>query len=83
MRQDWRRQHELKEGAMTRTDGEQEYLAASESYLTAIKPTARQTATFCAATAQMLADDLGGKVAISLPEGIYIVRMPNRRKYGT
>ena len=68
---------------MTRTDGEQEYLDASESYLTAIKPTAQQTATFCAATAQMLADALGGKVAISLPDGIHIVRMPNVKKYGT
>ena len=83
MPKDGRTQHELKDGAMTHTDGEQDYLDASESYLTAIKPTAQQTATFCAATAQMLADALGGRVAILLPVGIHIVRMPSARKYGT
>jgi hypothetical protein len=68
---------------MTRTDRQSEYLDAIESYLIAIKPTPQQTATFCAATAQMLADDLDGMVAISLPEGIHIVRVPKRKKYGT
>lgn len=68
---------------MTRTERVQEYLDASESYVTAFNPTAQQTATFCAATAQLLADDLGGKVAILLPEEIHIVRKPNasRRLY--
>ncbi|MBB5415033.1 hypothetical protein QFZ99_001414 [Paraburkholderia atlantica] len=73
----------MNSSAMTSADREQEYLDASESYITAIKPTAQQTATFCAATAQMLADDLGGRVEISLPEGIHIVRMPNTKQYGS
>ncbi|MBB5508095.1 hypothetical protein [Paraburkholderia atlantica] len=68
---------------MTRTESEQQYLTASESYMSAIRPTSQQTQAFYAATVQMIADREGGQVVLALPIGLRVVREPTRRKYGT
>jgi hypothetical protein len=47
-----------------------------DAYTRAVRPTPQLIANFCAATAQMLADDMEGRVTLALPIGLSVVREP-------
>jgi hypothetical protein len=51
-----------------------------DAYTRAVRPTPQLIANFCAATVQMLADDMEGRVTLALPVGLRVVREPIRAR---
>jgi hypothetical protein len=49
------------------------------AYTKANQPTAQLIAGLCDAFAQMMADDFAGRVAVDLPDGINVVRVPRTK----
>jgi hypothetical protein len=56
------------------------FMEKAYAYTRARQPTAQLIAELCTATAQMLSDDLEGKVTMGLPGRICVVRQPREPK---
>lgn len=55
------------------------FLESAHAYTRARQPTPQLIAGLCDAFAQMMADDFEGRVAVALPDGINVVRVPRTK----